>query len=561
VSRAAQIPTGWEITLDLIRRVAVARGVEDQPDWEQWYREHTGTEPDYSALLAELAQSPQERRAILHSYIEPTEEDRAERPKIPTAAHHAIAQLVRDKYIRVIITTNFDRLIENALREHGIEPTIVASVDTLHGAEPITHSACFLVKLHGDYKDARILNTDVELSAYPTQYNALLDRIFDEHGLIVCGWSGEWDDALRASLLRAPNRRYPLFWAVRGSLGDAAQQLVSHRDARVVAIEDANRFFVALRERVAVLERTRRVNPLSVELLVNTAKRFLERPEDRIRLDELFADEADRAIERLNSPDLSSQGRFDAESFRERIKRYEAATEALACMAGALGRWGGGVELPLVVDTIRTLNSHATRVSNGLTVLLGLRSYPAVLVFTAYALGLVRAERWNTLHRLFYSSVDREDRKPVSAIGLLFLQAWKGHDQQVWQQLEGFERRKTPLSDHLVDVFADWGRRFLPLTPDFELLYERFELLGSLACLEEYAKDSLRQEIDKNSPVWMPIGRGSWHSQNTEKLVAELKSDSTGQALAEAGFGNSDREFVDLFLINFGALARRLGSW
>jgi hypothetical protein len=29
---------------------------------------------------------------------------------------------------------NFDRLMENALREHGVEPTVVASVDALAGA-------------------------------------------------------------------------------------------------------------------------------------------------------------------------------------------------------------------------------------------------------------------------------------------------------------------------------------------------------------------------------------------------------------------------------------------
>jgi hypothetical protein len=121
-------------------------------------------------------------------------------------------------YLRVIVTTNFDRLLENALRERGIEPTIVASADALAGAEPITHSACYILKLHGDYKDARILNTDSELTAYPTQYDTLLDRIFDEFGLIVCGWSGEWDHALRAALLRAPNRRYPVYWATRGTI-------------------------------------------------------------------------------------------------------------------------------------------------------------------------------------------------------------------------------------------------------------------------------------------------------------------------------------------------------
>jgi hypothetical protein len=107
----------------------------------------------------------------------------------------------------------------------------VASADALAGAEPLTHSHCYVLKLHGDYKDARILNTDQELSAYPDGYNRLLDRIFDEHGLIICGWSGEWDHALRAAFLRAPNRRYPVYWAARGTLGSGAQELATHRAA------------------------------------------------------------------------------------------------------------------------------------------------------------------------------------------------------------------------------------------------------------------------------------------------------------------------------------------
>ncbi len=166
LSRAAGIPTGWEITLDLVRRVALAQGVETQSDWTKWYREQDGAEPDYSTLLADLAVSPAERRAILHSYIEPDEDDRAKGKKLPTAVHRAIAGLVRDGYVRVIVTTNFDRLLESALREIGVEPTVVTSVDTLSGAEPITHSACCVLKFHGDYKDARILNTDEKLGAY-----------------------------------------------------------------------------------------------------------------------------------------------------------------------------------------------------------------------------------------------------------------------------------------------------------------------------------------------------------------------------------------------------------
>ena len=181
--------------------------------------------------LEELTGSPDERRAILHSYIEPTEKDREEGRKVPTAAHRAIAELVRRGYIKVIVTTNFDRLTETALREIGVEPTVVASVDALSGAEAIAHSVCYILKLHGDYKDARILNTDAELSAYPTEFDLLLDRIFDEYGLIVCGWSGKWDHALRRAFLRAPSRRYPIYWTARGQLASEAQDLVNRARA------------------------------------------------------------------------------------------------------------------------------------------------------------------------------------------------------------------------------------------------------------------------------------------------------------------------------------------
>ena len=205
LSRGAGIPTGWEVTLDLVRRQAVAQGESCQSDWESWYRTKFGKEPSYSEIVVELGSSPLERRAILHGYIEPTKEDLEEGRKLPTRAHLAVADLVHDGYIRVILTINFDRLLENALRERGVEPTIIDSVDALKGAEPPAHNTSYLVKLHGDYKDARIRNTDAELSQYPPEYDDLLDRIFDEYGLLVCGWSGEWDEALYRAIMRNPS--------------------------------------------------------------------------------------------------------------------------------------------------------------------------------------------------------------------------------------------------------------------------------------------------------------------------------------------------------------------
>lgn len=220
VSRAAEIPTGWEITLDLVRRVAALEGVTDEPDWAAWFRRAHQSEPGYSDLLDQLAATPDERRAILHSYIEPTPEELEAGKKVPTKAHRAIARLVQAGYVRVILTTNFDRLMESALRDLGIEPTVIASEDALKGAVPFIHSRCYVVKMHGDYLDTRILNTEVELSKYTKAMNTLLDRIIDEHGLIVSGWSGDWDPALSSDHARADAAISDVLGRTRGAVQD-----------------------------------------------------------------------------------------------------------------------------------------------------------------------------------------------------------------------------------------------------------------------------------------------------------------------------------------------------
>ena len=71
------------------------------------------------------------------------------------------------------------------------------------------------MKLNGDYLDTRIKNTSTELDSYHPSVDRLLDRVLDEYGLIVCGWSADWDTALRRAFERCPTHRYTTFWASR----------------------------------------------------------------------------------------------------------------------------------------------------------------------------------------------------------------------------------------------------------------------------------------------------------------------------------------------------------
>ena len=561
ISRAADIPTGWEITTDLVRRVALGKGVLEQADWAQWYRDETGEEPNYSKLLEELGHAPAERRAILHSYIEPTQEDREQGRKIPTKAHHAIAEMVSSGHIKVIITTNFDRLLESALRECGIEPTVISSVDGLAGAEPVAHSTCYILKLHGDYRDARILNTSEELGGYPPEYEALLDRILDEYGLIIAGWSGEWDQALRAAFLRAPNRRYSTFWTARGSIGTGAGDLVAQRKARVVRITGADSFFVSLADRVKTLEETRRQNPASIDLLLASVKRLMVSPEDHIRLQDLIAAEVSKAIEILSQPELAPPSRWDGETIKHYAARYEAALEPLACACGILGRWGDDHEFSLVVDVLKSLNAHAAAITSGNTSYLGFRSYPVVLVMTFYGVALTRAGRLATLHRLLISSLKREHQEPRRLCDSMFLWAWEdGGADEIWRQIDGLDRHLAPLSEHLFHLLKEWSpSRFLPLTSDISLVYERFEILASLANFEQHDLEFAQKALsEKDNFIFMPVGRSGWNGESRKQLFAELADAETKLSILKAGFGKGSDECLNLFQKNFSEIARRM---
>lgn len=562
LSRAAQIPTGWEITLDLIRRVALAKEEKEQTNWIDWYKEKTGKEPSYSELVGELGLSQEERRAILHKYIEPTEEDREEGRKLPTAAHFAIADLVKSGYVRVIITTNFDRLLESAIRAKGIEPTVVASVDMLKGAEPLTHSSCYILKLHGDYKDSRILNTEEELSSYPAEYDAILDRILDEHGLVVCGWSSEWDHALRAAICRCPSRRYSMYWAARGNPSSDAQDLIAQRNGILFTIEGADAFLTNLKNRIETLAQTHRKNPQSVEHLVNSTKRFLRRPEYRIDLDDLLKSESHTLVQKLDDEEFSAHGELTATEFQRRVAFYEAVTEPLARMIGVIGRWGGEDEVSRIMDIIRFVYNRAHKENSGLYSWVSLQSYPAVLLVTSFGIGLVSGERWRALHLILSSQLDRGmGSKSVRIVEGAFLWSWDGGKNEYWQLLEGMERHKTALSDHLCELFETWGSSYLGVVPSFETLYETWEIMASIIYHERYSIEELQAAMDAgNRPgyTWAPVGRSGWNSQIRSGIIENIQSDELKQSILQASIGKGREDFLDTAIENYLRLAGRM---
>jgi SIR2-like domain len=361
VSRSAKILTGWEVVLDLACKLANVSGKKiEEEEVARWYKQNYKKELNYSRLLDELTATQAERQQLLKGYFEPTAEEAEQGIKSPTPAHRPIAELVALGYVRVILTTHFDRLIERAVSDEGIAPTVIASPDAAEGALPFAHSVCSVVKIHGDYLDTRLRNTQEELLSYDDRTNDLLDKVFDEYGLIICGWSGEWDEALGRALERRKSRRFGVYWASLGEPGEQAQKLIDFCQARTIRTNGADTFFPELVLKVKALEDLEVGDPLPPAVAAATVKRYLAEDRFRIRLTDLVGSAVRRTAERLSALKLDLMEDFSGAEFVRRLKVYQTETEVLQHMILPLCQWGNTGHETCAVNIVELAADYST---------------------------------------------------------------------------------------------------------------------------------------------------------------------------------------------------------
>src|ERR1035437_3070324 len=277
-SASAGILTAWQVRQELIRQVARAKGDGEVSDAEAWWAAQPDVEATgYGDLLASLAPTAAGRRDLLRQFFEPTEDEREVGLKQPGVAHRALARLVRTGAVKIVLTLNFDRLAENAIREAGVEPVVLSSPDAIAGSDPLQHQEALVVHLHGDYLSPETLNTPAELETYDVRMRSFLDEVFDRYGLLVVGWSAKWDAALRARLQASRTRRYGTWCVDALALGEHARDLAVSRDASV-SVREAGSYLAATADAVSALADQRLADPVAPGLAVAYAKRALVGP-------------------------------------------------------------------------------------------------------------------------------------------------------------------------------------------------------------------------------------------------------------------------------------------
>ena len=169
-----------------------------------------------------------EEYAGLFEAVYPAESDRQEfiRTKLsgakPSYGHLALAILMREHRCRLVWTTNFDTLVDDACAKifDTTGALTVATLDAPDMAEQtiIREHWPLEVKLHGDFRSRRLKNTDDELRQQDIQLRRMLVDSCRRSGLVVIGYSGR-DESIMNTLQEAARHdgSFPsgLFWLRR----------------------------------------------------------------------------------------------------------------------------------------------------------------------------------------------------------------------------------------------------------------------------------------------------------------------------------------------------------
>ncbi|MEL7591658.1 MAG: SIR2 family protein [Anaerolineaceae bacterium] len=546
VSKAAEIPTGWDIVKDLIRQIAVASGETPPQKPDEWYIQRYGQEPRYDDLLQRLGTRRSERNAILRPYFEASEQDRQGNPdaKQPTRAHRAIAQLIKGGYIRVVLTTNFDRLLENALEEIGIVPDVVSTDSALRGAL-FPHSPITIYKLHGDYRDVGFKNIASELDHYTKPWNAFLDRVLDEYGLIVCGWSADWDVALRTAIERAKSRRYTTFWSVYSDPTEITQELIKRRDAQQIGPISADDLFVELQQSVEALQSLNRAHPLSVGIAVERTKRLIPSESTQIELEELFRSEVERAYGTFISPEFGYRvGELlirpsvkPIEKWNEMLSLYFNVCEISLNMAATLAWYGK----PHQASHIRYAVRRWIETPEGQIRGTQWQYLPSLLLIYIAGIATVYKSNWPYLPAIFcddrVSHISETGTRTGTVMEVII-------DETVGRFAEEFPERRwrhEPIGKLIYELIRPVFVSFIPSSKAYEAIFDLFEAL--LAVFFLYIDK--RPRTPRLIPQAAISGFGSPRSLD---YILEFWSDGGRQGvkwgLLQAGLFESDPEVL-----------------
>jgi hypothetical protein len=181
---------------------------------------------EYAAYFEAAYPDAGDRRTIIEQYV---------RDATPSFGHSVLATLLSISKSRIVWTTNFDKLIEDATVKAlgSTSRLVVASLDNAEVAIQSINTERWPIvgKLHGDFQSRKLKNTTEELKTQDAELRRAFVESCRRFGLVVVGYSGR-DESVMQALTDAldSGNGFPagLFWFHRpdSSVLPSVQELI-----------------------------------------------------------------------------------------------------------------------------------------------------------------------------------------------------------------------------------------------------------------------------------------------------------------------------------------------
>jgi hypothetical protein len=338
----------------------------------------------------------------------------------------------------------------------------------------------------------------------------------DEFGLIVCGWSAQWDPALCSALDRCRTHRFTTYWTYRGELDSEANRLISLRRAQAIQISDADSFFEKLAGRLEALDEYDRPHPLSTRMAVETLKNYLVEPRHRIRLSDLITQEAEAAYEKLFSPDRYPRAGipYDGPHLLERMRKYESDSERLQALMITGAAWGEPQHINLWRKSLQRIAtppplSSGTRYNDDWE---SARGYTALRLLYASGLAAISAERFDNLRGLFETPIPSEGNGQVPI--LVAINTWNVVRRETLNAGLG-QRFGAPMTQYLSGNLREALREYLPSENVYDRTFDFFEYLLAL----------FYSDVTPDNSRWCLTGGFAWSLERSDNVVSRVSQD------------------------------------
>ncbi|MCW3036081.1 MAG: peptidase caspase catalytic subunit p20, partial [Actinobacteria bacterium] len=265
-------------------------------------------------------------------------------------------------------------------------------------------------------------------------------------------------------------------------------------------------------------------------------KELLSDSRYRIALDDLVASEIRAAQYAFRDEVFPTQTpEFTAETFAERLRQYESASENMLTVTILIAKWGEEGHRPTLQRTLGRLADNVQG-GGGLSIWNSLRWYPLVLLLYSGGISALSAGNYSNLATLLLARIrDRltgENTQPaIVPIVKAFLEVKR---TEAFKRLPGHERHFVPESEYLFKALQPPLEDALFLGTSYEDLFDQFEILQALV----YAHLQPRPL----GGVWGPIGRFGWkHRLGTgpdpfDEFVANAERQGQEWPALRAGF-------------------------